>query len=235
MRDASSVDRAELEADRERLASLPDEVPCALPVGRVRRYLDALAAVHPAVSKPSSTQEPAARWDEVFAESEASKPTGVLSGIPMPAYAPIVPLAQSRPWTFRRLTRRPSRGTVLLIVFGAALVLGTSAWRDDVAKAVGETLVFALVGARALGEVTAEQIRKRGPEEVDDDEDEPGAVVAFLLIAGTYAAAAVAVHAGAGLAGVPVSWIGAGLFGLLVMLSLALEYGVISADRLALK
>jgi len=235
MRDASSVDRAELEADRERLASLPDDVPCALPVGKVRRYLDALAAVHPAAGKPSSAQEPAARWDELFAESEASKPTGVLSGVPTSAYAPSVPIAQSRPWTFRRLARLPSRGTVLLIVFGAALVLGTSAWRDDVAKAVGETVVFALVGARALGVVMAEQIRKRGPEEVDDDEAEPGAVVGFLLIAGTYAAAAVAVRAGGVLAGVPVSWVGAGLFGLLVMLSLALEYGVIAAGRLALK
>lgn len=122
-----------------------------------------------------------------------------------------------------------------MIVFGAALVLGTSAWRDDVAKAVGETVVFALVGARAFGVVLAQQVRKRGPEEVDDDAEEPRAVVGFVLLAGTYAAAAVAVHEGGGLAGVPVSWIGAGLFGLLVTLSLALEYGVVAADRLALK
>jgi hypothetical protein len=235
MRDLSSVDRAELEADRERLASLPDDVACALPVGRVRRYLDALAAVHPAVSKPSSAQKPTARWDELFAESESSKTTGVLAQRPTPAWEPIGPTAQSRPWTFRRLAHLPSRGTVLLIVFGAALVLGTSAWRDDVAKTVGETVVFALVGARALGLVLAQQVRKRGPDEVDDVAGEPGAVVGFLLIAGTYATASVAVHAGGGLAGIPVSWIGAGLFGLLVTLSLALEYGVIAADRLALK
>ncbi len=229
MRDVSGVDPAELEADRERLASLPDDVACALPVGRVRRYLDALAAVHPAVSEPSTAPEPAARWEELFAESEASKTTGLLS----PAWEPVAPTAPSRPWTLRRLAHLPSRGTVLLIVFGAALVLGTSAWRDDVAKAVGEALVFALVGARAFGVVLAQQVRKRGPEEVDDDAEEPGALVGFLLIAGTYAAAAVAVHEGGALAGVPVSWIGAGLFGLLVTLSLALEYGVISADRLA--
>lgn len=51
----------------------------------------------------------------------------------------------------------------------------------------------------------------------------------------TYVAATVAVREGAALAGVDVSWIGAGLSGLLVTLSLALDYGVVSADRLALK
>lgn len=41
------VDRAELEADRELLASLPEDTACALPVGRIRGYLNALAIVLP--------------------------------------------------------------------------------------------------------------------------------------------------------------------------------------------
>jgi hypothetical protein len=57
----------------------------------------------------------------------------------------------------------------------------------------------------------------------------------FVLLIVTYVAATAAVREGAALVGVDVSWIGAGLFGLLVTLSLALEYGVVSADRLALK
>lgn len=58
------------------------------------------------------------------------------------------------------------------------MVLGTSAWRDDVAKALGETVIFALVGARAFGTVLDRERRKGGPEEIGEDvEDEPGALV----------------------------------------------------------
>lgn len=152
------------------------------------------------------------------------------------AFGALGPSQPSRRWIFRGHARLPNWVTVAFIVLGGALVLGTSAWRDDVAKAVGETVIFALVGARAFGTVLDRERRKGGPEEIGEDvEDEPGALVGFVLLVVTYVAATVAVREGAALAGVDVSWIGAGLSGLLVTLSLALDYGVVSADRLALK
>lgn len=211
------VDRAELDADRERLAELPDDAACALPVGRVRGYLNALA-----VALPPPEERPAPH-----AEALTTRP-------PDPAiWAAAGPSPPSRPWTLRRLARLPSRGTVAFIVLGGALLLGVSAWQDDVAKAVGQTAIFALIGARAFGIVLDREVRKRDADEVEDPEAEPGALVAFVLVVVTYVVAAVAVREGATLAGIDASWIGAGLFGLLVTLSLALDYGVVPARRLA--
>jgi hypothetical protein len=238
MQEMPPVDRAELDADRERLASLPDDTACALPVGRIRGYLNALAVVLPPPDKQPTRHDAEPRPEAVLRASEAFERAGVRLRPPDPAaFGAFGPSRSSRRWAFRRLVRLPSWGTVGLIVLGGALVLGTSAWRDDVVKAVGEAVVFALVGARAFGTVVDRDVRKGGgPEEVGEDVvDEPGALVGFVLLVVTYVAAAAAVREGAALAGVSVSWIGAGLFGLLVTLSLALEYGVVSADRLALK
>ena len=100
---------------------------------------------------------------------------------------------------------------------------------------VAEAVIVALVGARAMGITLERRIRKRGSdEELDEDVcDEPGAVVAFCLISGTCAAATIAIYGGQA-PGIEVSVVGAVLVGLLVTLSLALEYGVRSADRLSL-
>ena len=227
----AAVDRAELDADRERLADLPDDMACPLPVGRIRGYLNALAVVLPSPDERPTRQEVGpSSW-----ESAAFKTAGIESRPPDPAtWGAVGPSRPSKRWTFRRQAHLPSWVTIAFIVIGGALLLATSAWRDDVAKAVGETVIFALVGARALGRVMDREIRKGGPED-EDVEAEPGMLVGFVLLVVTYGAATVAVRAGAALAGVDVSWIGAGLFGLLVTLSLALEYGVVSADRLALK
>jgi hypothetical protein len=238
MQEMPPVDRAELDADRERLESLPDDKACPLPVGRIRGYLNALAVVLPPPDEQPTRHEAEPRPQAVLRASEALEKAGVRLRPPDPAaFEALGPSRSSRRWAFRRLARLPSWRTIGFIVLGGALVLGTSAWRDDVAKAVGETVVFALVGARAFGTVVDRAVRKGGgPEEVGEDVvDEPGALVGFVLLVATYVAAAAAVREGAALAGVSVSWIGAGLFGLLVTLSLALEYGVVSADRLALK
>jgi hypothetical protein len=227
------VDRAELDADRARLAELPEDMACPLPVGTVRGYLDALdVALPPPAERPTHHEaEPGA--EAFLRASKAFRAAGI--ELPPPDHATwgaVGPRPPTR-WTVRRLARLPSRGTVAFIVLAGALLLGTSAWRDDVAKAVGETLVFALVGARAFGIVLAREVRKRGPEEdAEDVEAEPGALVGFVLFVVTYVAATVAIREGAAVAGLDVSWIGAGLFGLLVTLSLALEYGVVPADRL---
>jgi hypothetical protein len=237
MQEMPPVDRAELDADRERLANLPDEMACALPVGRIRGYLNALAVVLPSPDERPTRHDAEPRAEAFLRASEAFKTAGIESRPPDPAtWGAVGPSPPPRQWTFRRLARLPSRGTIAFIVLGGALLLGTSAWRDDVAKAVGETVIFALVGARAFGIVLDREMRKRGSEEVGEDvEDGPGALVGFVLLVVTYVAATAAVREGAALAGVDVSWIGAGLFGLLVTLSLALEYGVVPADRLALK
>jgi len=139
------------------------------------------------------------------------------------------------PWSFRRLARPPSRDTVALVVIGAVILVTTAALGHDVPQKIGEAVILALVGTRAMGIVFSRQVRKRGPgEEVDEDAcAEPGVVVGFLLIGGTYAAAAAATYAGFRWAGIDVSVVGALLVGLLVTLSLALEYGVVSAERLS--
>src|SRR5215213_10564560 len=135
MQEASPVDRVQLDADRERLADLPDDVPCALPVGRVRGYLNALAGALPSPDPPPPPdQEPRLLASEVFRTA---------------AVGSLTPTPPSRPWTFRRLARLPSWGTIAFIVLGGAVVVGTCGWRSDVTKAIGETLIFALVGARA--------------------------------------------------------------------------------------
>jgi hypothetical protein len=232
------VDRAELDADRERLASLPDDAACALPVGRIRGYLNALAVVLPSPDEQPTRHNAEPRPEAFLRASEAFERAGVTLRPPDPAaFEAFGPSGSSRPWKFRSQAHLPSWGTIGSIVLGGALVLGTSVWRDDVLKAVGEAVVFALVGARAFWTVVDRDVRKGGgPGEVGEDVvDEPGALVGFVLLVVTYVAAAAAVREGAALAGVSVSWIGAGLFGLLVTLSLALEYGVVSADRLALK
>ena len=73
MYDVSGVDRAELDADREQLASLPADAPCALPVGRFRGYLEALAVVVPTRDKPAGSHAVAASWDAAFRQSQAQK------------------------------------------------------------------------------------------------------------------------------------------------------------------
>ena len=235
MQEVPPVDRAALEADRRQLASLPDDAACGLPVGRIRGYLNALAVV-----LPSPDEHPARLEAEPPSEAvlRAIESTGMRLRPPDPAaFGAFGPSGSSRPWNLRSQAHLPNWGTIGLIVLGGALLLGTSAWRDDVVKVVGEAVVFALVGARAFGTVIDRDVRKGGgPEEAGEDAvDEPGAVIGFLLLVVTFMAAALVVREAAALAGVKVSVIGAGLFGLLVTLSLALEYGVISADRLALK
>jgi hypothetical protein len=235
MQEVPPVNRAELEADREGLASLPDDAECALPVGRIRGYLNALAVVLPSPDEQPTPQEAEPPSEAILRAIETA---GIRLRPPDPAaFGAPGPSASSRAWSFRSQAHLPSWGTIGLIVLGGALVLGTSAWRDDVAKAAGEAVVFALVGARAFATVLVRDVRKGGGPDEDDEHvvDEPGALAGFLLLVVTYVAAAVAVREGAALAGIEVSLVGAGLFGLLVTLSLALEYGVISANRLALK
>jgi hypothetical protein len=235
MHGVPSVDRAQLDADREHLARLPEDAACLLSVGRVRRYLEALADLVPA-REPAASSDTAGRWEGLLREPEALKAAGIrLPPSTLAAAAPFPPPQRLKPWMVRRLARLPSRGTIALIVIGVAVILATSAWGHAVPQQVGEAVIFTLVGARAFGIVVERRIRKRGPgEEVDDDVcEEPGALVGFALIGGTFAAATVVMYEGAELAGIAVSVIGAGLVGLLVALSLALEYGVVSADSLS--
>jgi hypothetical protein len=235
MLEVPPVDRAALEADRRQLASLPDDAECALPVGRIRGYLNALAVALPSPDERPARQE-AEPPSEVVRRAVESAGMRLRPRDPA-AFGAFGPSASSRPWNFRSQAHLPAWGTIGLIVLGGAFLLGASAWRDDVVKVVGEAVVFALVGARAFGTVFDRDVQKRGgPDEVGEDVvDEPGAVLGFLLFTVTFMAAAVGIHEAAALAGVKVSVTGAVLFGLLVTLSLALEYGVISADRLALK
>src|SRR3954451_19413617 len=175
MDDMPRIDRAELDADREVLASLPGGVACGLPVDRVRRYLDALAAVVPAPAvRPASHKTPP-RWETVFREPGALARLGI--ELPPPGPMPVPPLApvqRLRPWRLRELARAPSRGTIVFIIIGVAVLLATSAWQDGVLKSIGEGVVVALVGARALGISLDQQVRKRGDDELDDGAcDEP--------------------------------------------------------------
>jgi hypothetical protein len=236
MQEVPPVDRAALEADREELARLRDDAACGLPVGRIRGYLDALAGVLPSPDEHPAHQEAKPAPEAVLRALES---TGTRLRPPDPvAFQAFGPRRASRPWSFRSQAHLPSWSTIGLIVLGGALVLATSAWRDDVVKAVGEAVVFALVGARAFGIVVDRDIRKGDSDTggVDEDAvDEPGAVIGFLLLVVTCVAAAVVVHEAAALAGVEVSATGTALFALLVALSLALEYGVVSADRLSFK
>ncbi len=236
MHDVSRVDRAELDADRTQLTSLPADAPCALPVGRVRRYLEALAVVVPTLDEPPESRPVAASWDAAFRQAEAHKSVDIKLPSLGPAPEPLLaPASRSQPWSFRRLVRWPSRSTVGVIVVGAVILVTTSALGHDLPQKIGEAVIFALVGARAMGTVITRQLRKRGPaEELDEATwSEPGVLVGFVLISGTYAAATAATYAGCRWAGIDVSRTGALLVGLLVTLSLALEYGVVSAERLS--